>query len=91
MRDDVIPRLNRGHALAHLLDYATALMAEDHRNNPSGSLPERVRTSVWHRLVVTMRIRTSPSFGPSRSTSSISSAVWLSGDGGAGFHEEFLR
>ena len=41
-------------------------------NRPSGSSPDRVKTSVWQRLVVTIRTSTSPSLGPSRSTSSIS-------------------
>src|SRR5690606_18384187 len=40
---------------------------------PSGSAPESVKSSVWQIPVALISIRTSPAFGPSRSTSTISS------------------
>src|SRR6516225_8376509 len=39
-------------------------------NAPSGSAPDSVYASVWHTPVATLRISTSPFFGPARSTSS---------------------
>ena len=44
-------------------------------NMPSGSSPERVKASVWQTPVATFRSRTSPAFGPSRSSISISSGL----------------
>src|SRR5271165_5993180 len=38
-------------------------------NKPSGSAPERVKSSVWQMPVALISIMTSPSRGPSRSTS----------------------
>src|SRR5215813_6766735 len=40
---------------------------------PSGSAPESVNSSVWQIPVALISISTSPAFGPSRSTSMISS------------------
>src|SRR5450755_2673398 len=40
-------------------------------NKPSGSAPDRVNASVWQTPVATMRTKTSPAFGPARSTSSM--------------------
>src|SRR5689334_1099585 len=42
-------------------------------NNPSGSAPERVNSSVWHTPVAFSSTKTSPALGPSRSTVSITS------------------
>src|SRR5882672_5489617 len=41
-------------------------------NRPSGSPPERVNSSVWQTPDALISTSTSPNFGPSRSTSSIS-------------------
>src|SRR3954471_7033964 len=40
-------------------------------NSPSGSSPERVNQSVWHRPVALISTRTSPALGPSSWTVSI--------------------
>src|SRR5690606_29429673 len=42
---------------------------------PSGSAPDSVNSSVWQMPVAFTSISTSPSFGPSRSTSTISSGL----------------
>src|SRR6185295_8632159 len=42
-------------------------------NSPSGSPPERVNSSVWQTPDALISTSTSPNFGPSRSTVSISS------------------
>src|SRR5262245_22822228 len=42
-------------------------------NTPSGSAPDRVNSSVWQMPVALISTRTSPAFGPSKSTSWISS------------------
>ena len=44
-------------------------------NSPSGSAPDRVKSSVWQMPVALISIRTSPALGPSRSTSTISSGL----------------
>src|SRR5215471_10301441 len=44
-------------------------------NSPSGSAPERVNSSVWQTPVALISTSTSPAFGPSRSTSSITSGL----------------
>src|SRR5262249_33236694 len=44
-------------------------------NNPSGSPPERVNSSVWHTPVAFSSTSTSPAFGPSRSRVTISSGL----------------
>src|SRR5262249_52525210 len=44
-------------------------------NMPSGSAPDNVNASVWQTPVATMRTRTSPAFGPSRSTCSMLSGL----------------
>ena len=44
-------------------------------NRPSGSPPERVNSSVWQTPVALISTSTSPNFGPSRSTVSISSVL----------------
>src|SRR5690606_15468166 len=43
--------------------------------SPSGSAPERVKSSVWQRPVALISMRTSPALGSSRSTSTISSGL----------------
>src|SRR5215471_9381574 len=47
-------------------------------NNPSGSAPDSVNSSVWQMPVALISTRTSPAFGPSRSTSRISSGLAFS-------------
>lgn len=42
---------------------------------PSGSSPDRVNSSVWHKPVALISTKTSPAFGPARSTSTISSGL----------------
>src|SRR6476620_5053831 len=44
-------------------------------NNPSGSAPERVNSSVWQTPVALISTSTSPAFGPSSSTSSTTSGL----------------
>ena len=44
-------------------------------NRPSGSAPERVNSSVWHTPLALISTITSPAFGPSRSTVSITSGL----------------
>src|SRR5215510_4082163 len=44
-------------------------------NAPSGSAPDSVYASVWQTPVATLRINTSPFFGPARSTSSTLSGL----------------
>src|SRR5262245_13434017 len=44
-------------------------------NNPSGSAPESVNSSVWQMPVALISTSTSPTFGPSSSTSRISSGL----------------
>ncbi len=44
-------------------------------NSPSGSAPERVNSSVWQTPVALISTSTSPAFGPSSSTSSITSGL----------------
>ena len=44
-------------------------------NSPSGSAPESVNSSVWQMPVALISTSTSPAFGPSRSTSMISSGL----------------
>ena len=44
-------------------------------NSPSGSAPERVNSSVWQMPVALISTSTSPAFGPSRSTVSITSGL----------------
>src|SRR5215217_2878088 len=43
--------------------------------SPSGSAPERVKSSVWQMPVALISMSTSPALGPSRSTSTISSGL----------------
>src|ERR1700729_1934555 len=44
-------------------------------NSPSGSAPERVNSSVWQMPVALISTRTSPAFGPAKSTVTISSGL----------------
>src|SRR6185503_19556254 len=44
-------------------------------NRPSGSAPDRVNSSVWQMPVALSSTRTSPAFGPSRSTVSMASGA----------------
>src|SRR5262245_55718064 len=45
---------------------------------PSGSAPDRVKSSVWQMPVALISTMTSPALGPSRSTSTISSGLAFS-------------
>src|SRR5580658_4994142 len=47
-------------------------------NRPSGSAPESVNSSVWQIPVAFTSTSTSPAFGPSRSTSAITSGLAFS-------------
>ena len=44
-------------------------------NSPSGSAPDSVNSSVWQTPVALISTSTSPAFGPSSSTSSITSGL----------------
>src|SRR5947207_14991207 len=66
--------LDAGHTRPNIDDNACALVAED-RWEPSGSAPESVNSSVWQMPVALISTRTSPAFGPSRSTVSIASGA----------------
>src|SRR5436190_19581710 len=44
-------------------------------NNPSGSAPDNVNSSVWQTPVALISTSTSPAFGPSSSTSSTTSGL----------------
>jgi hypothetical protein len=49
--DDVVALFHAGHARSDIDDDAGALVAEDRREQPFGSAPESVNSSVWQIFV----------------------------------------
>jgi hypothetical protein len=68
----MVTRLHTGDAFTNFNDDTGSLVAENHRENASGSFPERVKASVWQTPVWVFLISTSPFLGGATSISTIS-------------------
>ena len=86
-RNDVVALFHAGHARPDVDDDAGALVPEDGREQPSGSAPESVNSSVWQMPVAFTSTSTSPAFRPFELDVRDHERLGLfQCDGGAGLH-----